>query len=126
MKSLRRLKDQDGKAEGDDKVSLMSLALVLCNIMAIMSLKLMKGSIRKNNQKEMQKTTVGVGREDDKVQPALSNSVTVCPVVLYNNQDSLTRDSTGRSPQHDLWQVDGGDMVQWKPKGKGQGHSVSL
>lgn len=45
LKSLRRIKDQDGKAEGDDKVCLMSLALVLINLMAIMALKLMKGSI---------------------------------------------------------------------------------
>lgn len=75
----------------------------------------------------MQKSTVGVGREDDKVQPALSNSATVCPVAPVNNQDSLTRDrSTGRSPQHDLWQVDGGDMTQCKPKGERHGHSVSL
>lgn len=65
MKSLRRIKEQDGKAEGDDKVLLMNLVSVLSNFMDTVTLKLMKGSIRKNNKKEMQKTIVEMGREDE-------------------------------------------------------------
>ena len=45
----------------------MNLALVLSNLMETVTLKLMKSSIRKNSNKDMQKTVVGMGREDDKV-----------------------------------------------------------
>lgn len=52
MKRLRRIKDQDGKAEGDYKVSLMNMELVLSNLMDTVTPKLLKGSFRKNNNKE--------------------------------------------------------------------------
>lgn len=55
------------KAKGDDKVSLMNLAIVLNNWMDTVTLKLMKGSVRKNNNKKMQKSILGMGKEVDKV-----------------------------------------------------------
>lgn len=67
MSSLSRIKDQDGKVEGDDKVSLMNQMLVLSSRADTVIIKLMKGNIRKNSNKEMQKSIGGMGREDDKV-----------------------------------------------------------
>lgn len=62
METLRRINDQDVRSGGDGKVSLVNQELVLSNIMNTVTLKLMKHSIKRNKNKEMQKNIVGKGR----------------------------------------------------------------
>lgn len=67
LKTLRRINNQDVKSAGDGKMTLVNQELVLGHLMYTVTLKLMKHSIKRNKNKEMQKTIVGMGKGDGKV-----------------------------------------------------------